>query len=104
MLEYLSIFCKRFGFIKALLYNFIWEVRKMADLENYQKVERTTLTTEETAKYLGVSYWLVGQMVRKNEIPHFRVGGRILFRKKSIDDYMEQQEKIAFDKLYASKK
>ncbi len=104
MLEYLSIFCKRFGFIKALLYNFIWEVRKMADLENYQKVERTTLTTEETAKYLGVSYWLVGQMVRKNEIPHFRVGGRILFRKKSIDDYMEQQEKIAFDKLDASKK
>ena len=56
------------------------------------------------AKYLGVSYCLVGQMVRKNEIPHFRVGGRILFRKKSIDDYMEQQEKIAFDKLYASKK
>ena len=56
------------------------------------------------AKYLGVSCWLVGQMVRKNEIPHFRVGGRILFRKKSIDDYMEQQEKIAFDKLYASKK
>ena len=104
MLEYLSIFGKRFGFIKALLYNFIWEVRKMADLENYQKIERTTLTTEETAKYLGVSYWLVGQMVRKNEIPHFRVGGRILFRKKSIDDYMEQQEKIAFDKLYASKK
>jgi DNA binding domain protein, excisionase family len=103
-LEYLSFFCKRFGFIKALLYNFIWEVRKMADLENYQKIERTTLTTEETAKYLGVSYWLVGQMVRKNEIPHFRVGGRILFRKKSIDDYMEQQEKIAFDKLYASKK
>lgn len=104
MLEYLSIFCKRFGFIKALLYNFIWEVRKMADLENYQKIERSTLTTEETAKYLGVSYWLVGQMVRKNEIPHFRVGGRILFRKKSIDDYMEKQEKIAFDKLYASKK
>ena len=46
----------------------------MADLENYQKIERTTLTPEETAKYLGVSYWLVGQMVRKNEIPHFRVG------------------------------
>ena len=43
-------------------------------------------------------------MVRKNEIPHFRVGGKILFRKKSIDDYMEQQEKIAFDKLYESKK
>ena len=74
------------------------------NLEGYEKIERTTLTIEETAKYLGVSYWLVGQMIRRNEIPHFRVGGRIVFRKKSIDDYMEQQEKIAFDKLYANNK
>ena len=70
------------------------------NLEGYEKIERTTLTIEETAKYLGVSYWLVGQMIRRNEIPHFRVGGRVLLRKKSIDEYMEQQEKIAFDKLY----
>lgn len=74
------------------------------NLEGYKKIERTTLTIEETAKYLGVSYWLVGQMIRRNEIPHFRVGGRVLLRKKSIDEYMEQQEKIAFDKLYANNK
>ena len=74
------------------------------NLEGYEKIERTTLTIEETAKYLGVSYWLVGQMIRRNEIPHFRVGGRVLNRKKSIDEYMEQQEKIAFDKLYANNK
>ena len=74
------------------------------NLEGYKKIERTTLTIEETAKYLGVSYWLVGQMIRRNEIPHFRVGGRVLLRKKSIDESMEQQEKIAFDKLYANNK
>lgn len=73
----------------------------MADLEKFQKVERTTLTMQETAKYLGISYWLLGQQVRKNEIPHFRVGGKVLFRKKIIDDFMEQQEKLAFDKLYS---
>lgn len=72
----------------------------MANLENYQKIERTTLTMEEVAKYLGISYWLVGQLVRKNELPHFRVGGRVLFRKKVIDDFIEEQEKIAFDKFY----
>ena len=54
---------------------------------------------EEVAKYLGISYWLVGQLVRKNELPHFRVGGRILFRKKVIDNFMEEQEKLAFNKL-----
>lgn len=32
----------------------------MADLESFQKVERTTLTMEEVAEYLGISYWLVG--------------------------------------------
>lgn len=73
----------------------------MPDLENFQKVERTTLTMEEVAEYLGISYWLVGQLVKKNELPHFRVGGRILFRKKVIDNFMEEQEKIAFDKLYS---
>lgn len=73
----------------------------MPNLENYQKIERTTLTMEETAKYLGISYWLITQLVRKNEIPHFRAGGRVLFRKKAIDEFMEEQEKIAFDKLYS---
>ena len=73
----------------------------MPNLENYQKVERTTLTMEEVAEYLGISYWLVVQLVRKNELPHFRVGGRILFRKKVIDNFMEEQEKLAFDKLYS---
>ncbi len=71
----------------------------MPDLENFQKVERTTLTMEEVAEYLGISYWLVGQLVRKNELPHFRVGGRILFRKKVIDNFMEEQERLAFNKL-----
>ena len=72
----------------------------MPDLEKYEKVERTTLTMEETAKYMGISYWLLGQQVRKNEIPHFRVGGKVLLRKKGIDNFMEEQEKVAFDKLY----
>lgn len=74
---------------------------KIPNLENYEKIERTTLTMDEVAEYLGVSYWLVGQLVRKNELPHFRVGGKILFRKKIIDNFMEEQEKLAFDKLYA---
>lgn len=73
----------------------------MPNLEKYEKIERTTLTMDEVAEYLGVSYWLVGQLVRKNELPHFRVGGKILFRKKIIDNFMEEQEKLAFDKLYS---
>lgn len=71
----------------------------MQNLENYQKIERTTLTMEEVAKYLGISYWLVGQLVKRKEIPHFRMGGRVLFRKKAIDEYVEEQEKVVFENV-----
>ena len=30
-----------------------------------QKVQRTTLTMKEAAEYLGISYWLVNQLVRR---------------------------------------
>lgn len=72
---------------------------KLPNLDNYQKVERTTLTMKETATYLGVSYWLVNQLVRKKELPCAKIGGRVLFRVKSLDEYLEKQERKAFDKL-----
>ena len=28
-----------------------------------QKVQRTTLTMKEAAEYLGISYWLINQLV-----------------------------------------
>lgn len=64
----------------------------MEDLEKYQKIERTTLTMEETAKYLGISYWLVGQLTRKGEIPHAKIGGKVLFRKKTLDEFFSDKE------------
>ena len=34
-----------------------------------QKVQRTTLTMKEAAEYLGISYWLINQLVRRKQIP-----------------------------------
>lgn len=56
------------------------------------KVERTTLTMKETAEYLGISYWLVNQLVRRKQIPCARVGGRILFRVQVLDEYLREKE------------
>lgn len=61
-------------------------------MENLAKVERTTLTMRETAEYLGISYWLVNQLVRRREIPCARVGGRVLFRVQALDDYLKNKE------------
>lgn len=56
------------------------------------KVERTTLTMKETAEYLGISYWLVNQLVRRKQIPCARVGGRVLFRVSALEDYLREKE------------
>ncbi|MFR5683099.1 MAG: helix-turn-helix domain-containing protein [Clostridia bacterium] len=57
-----------------------------------EKVKRTTLTMKETAEYLGVSYWLVTQLVKRKKIPCSRVGGKVLFRKETLDNYLQKQE------------
>ena len=61
-------------------------------MENLAKVERTTLTMRETAEYLGISYWLVNQLVRRREIPCARGGGRVLFRVQALDEYLKEKE------------
>ena len=57
-----------------------------------QKVQRTTLTMKEAAEYLGISYWLINQLVRKKEIPCSRVGGKFLFRVQVLDEYLSNKE------------
>ena len=57
-----------------------------------QKVQRTTLTMKEAAKYLGISYWLINQLVRKKQIPCSKVGGKFLFRVQVLDEYLRHKE------------
>ena len=56
-----------------------------------QKVQRTTLTMKEAAEYLGISYWLINQLVRKKQIPCSKVGGKILFRVQALDEYLSNK-------------
>ena len=57
-----------------------------------QKVQRTTLTMKEAVEYLGVSYWLINQLVRRKEIPCSKVGGKFLFRVQVLDEYLSLKE------------
>ena len=58
-----------------------------------QKVQRTTLTMKEAAEYLGISYWLINQLVRRKQIPCSKVGGKFLFRVQVLDEYLSSKEK-----------
>ena len=64
------------------------EVRTM----ELQKVQRTTLTMKEAAEYLGISYWLINQLVRQKQIPCSKVGGKYLFRVQALDEYLKNME------------
>ena len=57
-----------------------------------QKVQRTTLTMKEAAEYLGISYWIINQLVRRKEIPCSKVGGKFLFRVQVLDEYLSSKE------------
>ena len=67
-------------------------------MKELPKVERTTLTMKETAEYLGVSYWLLNQLVRRKQIPCARVGGRVLFRVQALDEYLKEKEENSINK------
>lgn len=56
------------------------------------QIQRTTLTMKEASEYLGISYWLVNQLVRRKEIPYSKVGGKYLFRVQALDEYLRNME------------
>lgn len=62
-----------------------------------EPIKRSTLTTEEVARYLGVSVDMVYIMCREKRIPHFRIGRRILFRKNVINDWITEQMEMGND-------
>ena len=57
-----------------------------------QKVQRSTLTMKEAAEYLGISYWLINQLVRRKEIPCSKVSVKFMFRVQVLDEYLSSKE------------
>lgn len=51
------------------------------------------MTIKEAAPYIGSSEYKLREMARAHEIPHYRIGNRIMFRKTTLDEWIERQEK-----------
>jgi excisionase family DNA binding protein len=60
-----------------------------------QKIARETIVAKEAAAMLGVSEWVVYDWARKKLIPHIKVGKRVLFRRSSILQWLDEQEKAS---------
>lgn len=53
---------------------------------------RETMTAREAADYLGVCKDTMYTMAKRGEIYHFRPRGRVMFRRSSLDRWMDEQE------------
>ena len=56
-------------------------------------MERATLTAKEAAAFLGISYWLILELVKRKKLKAIHAGGRVLFRESSLISWMDSQEK-----------
>jgi len=55
-------------------------------------IQKATFNSMEAAEYLGISYWLMLEMVKRGEITPIRAGGGSLFRQSGLDAWMDKQE------------
>lgn len=59
-------------------------------------------TIEKLAAYLGVSKsWVNKRTGKRNEIPHIKVGGHLMFRKTEIDAWLAKQRVPVVNQLSA---
>lgn len=65
----------------------------MANNRKPSEVKRQTFTVQEAADFLGVSTWLIYDMVRLKQIPAVRIRTRIFFRRDTLLLWMAQTEK-----------
>ena len=62
----------------------------LPDNPNPQPGERRTLTIKETAASLGISDWMVYEMVKRGEIKTIRIGKRILIPISALDQFVAE--------------
>ena len=57
-------------------------------------VQRLTYTVDEAAEVLGISRTSAYEAIRKGEIPHIKIGKRILIPRVGVDELLRCIEKI----------
>ena len=53
--------------------------------------DRLALRCSEVATSLGVSERFIWDLVKRDEIPHLRIGRRVVFPTRAVSDWMDKQ-------------
>jgi excisionase family DNA binding protein len=48
------------------------------------------LSQQEAAVYLGISYWTLRDLTFRGEVPHVKIGRRILVDRLDLDAYLDR--------------
>jgi len=52
-------------------------------------MEKDLLSQAELLEYLQIGRTTLFKLLKKNKLPHIRLGRKLLFRKKDIDKFLE---------------
>lgn len=61
------------------------------------RLMRETLTASEASELLGLSKWSVYELTRRKEIPHIKIGRRVLFRRESLLAWLSVRERDSIE-------
>lgn len=56
-----------------------------------KQVQRQIMTPKEAAKYLGLHLITVYRLIKRGELPGFKVGGQWRFKKDLLDSWIESK-------------
>lgn len=55
-------------------------------------IEPRLLSQQEGARYLGISYWTLRDLVFRRELPFVKIGRRILVDRKDLESYLDRSK------------
>lgn len=64
-------------------------IQKTNNQEKPSSLSTTWITTKQLAQHLGISTAAITNM-RGSKIPYYKIGGRILFKREEVDEYIQK--------------
>lgn len=59
------------------------------------EIKPVLMNAKSASEYLGISYWSLTELARKKKIPFIAIGDRPHFRKETLDQWVQDQEKAS---------
>ena len=61
-------------------------------MKPHQSLEPRLLSQHEAARYLGISYWIVRDLVFRREFPFIKIGRRVLVDRLDLNAYLDRSK------------